>query len=177
MAKSRAAKNQEHDTLVDRLGRAASVVFIGYSGLTVKDVTELRSKLRAAGAELVATKKTVLRRALASSNYPADDVDALTGEVALAFGFEDEISPAKVLAAFAKDHQALLFKGAIVNNAFVSADAAKALAKLPARDELRAKLVYVIGSPINGMVNVLAGTLRGFVQVLSARQEKLSSAS
>ncbi len=177
MAKSRVAKNQEHDALVDRLGRSASVVFIGYSGLSVKDVTDLRGRLRKSDAELVAVKKTVLRRALTSANYNADEVDALNGEIALAFGFTDEITPAKILAAFAKDHQAVVFKGGLVNGQFLTASAAKSLSLMPGRDELRAKLVWVIGSPVSGLVNVLAGTIRGFVQVLSARQESLHTSS
>lgn len=173
MAKSRQQKSTAHDQVVDRLSRMQSVVFAGYAGLTVKDVTDLRSTLRQVGAEMVAVKKTVLKRALESAKLDAAAMEALTGEVAMVFGFEDEVTPAKTLATFAKTHEALVLKGAFVNGAFLDAAGAKALSKLPGRDELRTKVVWLLASPMSGVVNVLAGNVRGLLNVLVARQKVL----
>lgn len=173
MAKSRQQKSTAHDQVVDRLSRMQSVVFAGYAGLTVKDVTDLRSTLRKAGAEMVAVKKTVLKRALESAKLDAAAMETLTGEVAMVFGFEDEVTPAKALATFAKTHEALVLKGAFVSGAFLDAAGAKALSKLPGRDELRTKVVWLLASPMSGVVNVLAGNVRGLLNVLVARQKVL----
>lgn len=175
MAKTRQQKIDAHDQLVDRLSRMQSVVLAGYSGLSVKDVTELRAKLRAAGAEMVAIKKTILRRALTSAGLASSAADGLVGELAMIFGYSDEVTPAKVMAAFAKDHEALVMKGAFVNGVFLDAAAAKALSALPGRDELRTQVVWLLSSPMSGLVNVMAGTVRGLLYVLTARQKSLSA--
>jgi large subunit ribosomal protein L10 len=136
MAKSRQTKATALADLQDKLARMKSVVFSGYAGLTVKDVTELRRSLRSEDVELVMTKKTLLRQALPGLNIDASVVDGLEGEVALAFGFADEVTPAKLLAKFGKTKDALKMKGAVVNGQFLNATQAIALAKLPGRQEL-----------------------------------------
>jgi len=177
MAKSRAAKATTHEQLVDKLGRMKAVVFTGYTGLNVKGVTELRTTLRAAGIDMIVSKKTILRRALTSVGIDATPIEGLTGEAALVFGYDDEVTPAKLIATFGKANPAVVLKGAYVNGAFLDATQAIALSKLPGRDELRAKVVYVLASPMTGMVNVLAGSLRGLVNVLKARQDALAPAA
>lgn len=177
MAKSRQTKATALADLQDKLARMKSVVFSGYAGLTVKDVTELRRSLRSEDVELVMTKKTLLRQALPGLNIDASVVDSLEGEIALAFGFADEVTPAKLLAKFGKTKDALKMKGAVVNGQFLNASEAIALAKLPGRQELLAKTVWTIKGPMTGMVNVMAGPLRGFINVLNAYKDQRPAAA
>jgi len=172
MAKSRSTKTAALADLQDRLGRMKSVIFSGYTGLTVKEVTELRRVLRAEGVEFVMTKKTLLRQALPSLKIDATVVDDLQGEIALAFGFEDEVLPAKLLTNFAKTHKQVNLKGAVVQGQFLSAAQALALSKLPSREELLAKTVWTLKSPMTGIVNVLAGPLRNLLNVLNAYKDQ-----
>lgn len=172
MAITRQAKELTLTGLREKLQRTKGLIFTHYQGLTVKDVTELRKTLRQHEVELVVAKKTLLKKALADSGYDADLVERLEGSIAIAFGYTDEITPAKLLQAFAKDHPAVELIGGVVNGQVLSPTEAVALSKLPGRDELRAKLVWVLGSPMSGLVNVTAGTLRGLINVLQAIKDK-----
>ena len=154
----------------------SSVVFAGYTGLTVKDVTELRHQLRSEGVEIVMAKKTLLRRALTEAKLDAGIVDNLTGEVALAFGTTDEVLPAKLIRAFARTHDKLVFKGAVVGGDWLDAAKVMALSKLPGRTELRTQLVWTLAAPMSGLLNVMSGNIRGLVRVLNAQREKLATA-
>ena len=97
--------------------------------------------------------------------------DSMDGSYAMACGLEDEVAPAKMLADFAKKHEALKILGGILEGKTVDKTAIGFLAKLPSKPELLAKLVGSLQSPISNMVNVLAGNLRGLVQVLNAYQK------
>ncbi|MBI5467376.1 MAG: 50S ribosomal protein L10 [Candidatus Kerfeldbacteria bacterium] len=172
MAISRQSKTETLQSLADKFQRTKGFMFTHYQGLTVKDITELRRTLRQEDVELVVAKKTLLRKALAASGFNADLVDDLEGSVAIAFGFSDEIIPAKLLQKYAKDHPAVQLLGGVVGGQVLDATQAVTISKLPSRDELRGQLVWVLGSPLSGTVNVLAGTMRGLLNVLQALQEK-----
>lgn len=172
MAISRQAKAETLVELRDKLQRTKGLIFTHYQGLTVKEVTELRRELRNNDVELVVAKKTLLRKAMAEAGFDAAVVDTLEGSVAMAFGYSDEIAPAKILQTFGKTHPTVQLMGGMVAGQLMDAAQAVALSKLPGRDELRAKLVWVIGSPISGLVNVTAGTLRSLINVLNAIKEK-----
>ena len=96
----------------------------------------------------------------------------MEGEVATIFSYEDEIEPAKILDEFSKMHQSMQVIGGILNNKFLDAAQAKALAKLPSKVELYAQLVGSLQAPISGFVNALAGNLRNLVYVLKAIENK-----
>lgn len=168
MAITRKAKEQTLIELNEKLQRSKGLIFTHYQGLTVKDVTELRKTLRQGDVELVVAKKTLLRKALTANGFDATIVDRLEGSIAMAFGYSDEVTPAKLLQAFAKTHPAVELMGGMIGTQVMDAEQAVALAKLPSRDELRAKLVWVIGSPMSGLVQVTAGVLRNLIQVLKA---------
>ena len=172
MAITRKAKEQTLTELNEKLQRSKGLIFTHYQGLTVKDITELRKTLRQSDVELVVAKKTLLRKALVENGFDAAIVDQLEGSVAMAFGYSDEVTPAKLLQAFAKTHPSVALMGGMIGHQVMNAAEALALAKLPSRDELRAKLVWVIGSPISGLVQVTAGTLRSLINVLNAINEK-----
>lgn len=160
------------EELAEKLQKSQGVVLTDYRGLDVQTMTELRSKLRAAGVEYKVVKNTLTRLAVRKAGFePFDEV--LTGPTAIALGYDDPVTAAKILIDFAKTHEDLEIKGGVLNGVFISVDEVNRLAKLPSRPELLAKLVSTMQGPIYSLVSVLQGTLRNLVYVLDAvRREK-----
>lgn len=151
---------------------AQTVVVTDYRGLNVAQVTKLRSELRQSGIEFKVVKNTLTK--IAAKNAGVEGLETfLEGPTALAFGIEDPAAPAKILSKFAKDFKALEIKGGLVEGKVIDIDGVKALADLPSREELLAKVVGGMQAPLYGFANVLQGSLRNFVYVLEAiRKQK-----
>ncbi|MBI4122478.1 MAG: 50S ribosomal protein L10 [Parcubacteria group bacterium] len=162
-------RKQKETTLVAATQDAASAksfVFVGYHGLSVPEIEELRKELRAEQVVFKVIKKTLLKKALNEHNMDVD-VKNLGEGLAVAFGMSDEVGAAKVLAKFQKTHEALKIYGGILEAKFIDERGVSALAKLLSKPELYAKLVGSINAPVSGLVTVLAGTVRGLVNVLN----------
>lgn len=171
MPKTKQQKQEISRDIQVRLAKAKSVVFSSFSGLTVKDNEALRSELIKEQSEYYAAKKTLLGRVLKEAGIEVD-TRSLEGQVAITFGYADEVAPAKILAKFIKDSDGRIkFLGGILDGKFVGANSIIELATLPSKEELYAKVVGSINAPVSGFVNVLAGNLRSLVHVLSAIQE------
>ena len=157
--------------LKDLLSSSKGAVLVDYCGLTVAEDTELRSKLREAGVKYMVAKNTFIR--IAAKEAGIEGLDAyLEHNTAVAFSAEDPVAPAKILNDFSKDHKALEIKAGILDGKVIALDEVKALAELPSREELLAKLVGSMQAPISGLVNVLQGTIRNFVYTLEAVRQK-----
>jgi len=173
MAKTRQQKETSVKDLAERMQAAKAVVFANFQGLKVSESEELRAKCREQQVDYLASKKTLLKRALSEAGYD-QDAKAFEGGVAVVLGREDEIAAAQVTDKFARDHEVATIYGGIFEGKFIDAAKVKELAKLPTKPELYAKLVGTINAPVSGFVNVLAGNLRGLVQVLNAVKESKS---
>lgn len=175
MAITREKKTAIVDELTDLLRGSRMTVAAEYQGLSVQNLQELRRTAREANTSIKVTKNRLLK--LASSNVEnLKDVDtsALKGQLIYAFNAEDEVAPAQVFAAFMKAHPQLKFVGAITaDGTFIDADDVKALASLPSKQQLRGMLVGTIAAPLSGFANVLAGNVRGVLNVLNARAEAI----
>jgi large subunit ribosomal protein L10 len=173
MAISRVAKEKAVDTLSGELGRIKLAVMTDYRGLTVREVEELRSVLRAEGISYRVTKNTLLR--LAAKNNPAlaqIEPTSFTGPMALAMGFDDEVAAARVIFQFSKTHHALEIVGGITAEGhLLTALQVKALATLPSREQLLAQVVGTIAAPLTGFVGVMSGNVRSIINVLNALSE------
>lgn len=157
--------------LKDLLSSSKGAVLVDYCGLTVAEDTELRSKMREAGVKYMVAKNTFIR--IAAKEAGIEGLDAyLEHNTAVAFSAEDPVAPAKILNDFSKDHNALEIKAGILDGKVIALDEVKALAELPSREELLAKLVGSMQAPISGLVNVLQGTIRNFVYTLEAVRQK-----
>lgn len=157
--------------LKDLLTSSKGVVLVDYCGLTVAEDTELRSKMREAGVKYMVAKNTFIR--IAAQEAGIEGLDAyLEHNTAVAFSAEDPVAPAKILNDFSKDHKALEIKAGILDGKVIGLDEVKAVAELPSREELLAKLVGNMQAPISGLVNVLQGTIRNFVYTLEAVRQK-----
>ncbi|MBU2036702.1 50S ribosomal protein L10 [Patescibacteria group bacterium] len=162
---------QQKETIVkeltDKLGKIKSVVFADYTGLSVAKLTELRRKLSAQSGELKIAKKTLIDISFKQSGIAGIDTKNMNGQVAVAFGYQDEVGPAKILNDFAKRNEQLKILGGILENKFIDKLSVLSLAKLPSKQELLGKLVGTVAAPMSGLLNVLQGNLRGLVRVLS----------
>ena len=136
------------------------VFVVDYRGLTVKEAQELRRALREANAHMKVYKNNIVRIALNDAEMPNID-DMLKGTCAYVFYEKDPVEAAKVLKQEADKLKKMQILGGIA-----------AYAELPSRDELLAKLVYVIGSPLSGIAQVCAGPARGLVTALQAVADK-----
>jgi len=171
MPKSKQVKQDNVAELKEVLSRAKSLVFASFEKLPVKEIEKLRREAKKGGVVYSVAKKTLLGRAVKESGIQIDP-KTLPGGFATLIGIEDDIAPAKIAALFAKDHEAMQIVGGVLEGRAIDAKTVIALSKLPGRDELLAKLVGSLMSPVSGFANVLAGNLRGLVTVLGAIKDQ-----
>jgi large subunit ribosomal protein L10 len=153
--------------LLDRVNASKATVVTGFSGLTVEEVTDLRAKLFHAKVEYHVVKNNLARLALNKANITVLD-DLLVGPTAIALAMEDAVAPARVLSKFAKDHEKLSLRGGWMDGRKITVQDIKALANLPSREVLLAKMLGSMKSPVSGIVQVLAGPVRKLVYALNA---------
>jgi large subunit ribosomal protein L10 len=130
-----------------KLRESSCTIVADYRGLNVKQVTDLRKKLRDAGVEFQVIKNTVARRATAAAELTDLDT-ALTGPTAIAFSKTDLVAAAKILVEFAKKNDKLQVKAGVVEGKVVDAAQIKALAELPSREGMLSMLLSVLQAPI-----------------------------
>lgn len=171
MADNKGAKQQIVEEIKEKFQRAVTVVLVDYRGLNVEEVTELRKRFREAGVDYKVYKNTLMIRALNELGEKSF-IPYLTGPNAAAFGYDDPVTPAKMLSDFAKDHKELEIKVGIADGRFIDIDGVKALANLPAKEILVAQALSGLNSPITGFVNILQGNIRGLVYALNAIEAK-----
>ena len=166
--------------LKEQLESAKGVVLTSYKGLTVAQDTELRRELREAGVSYHVVKNTMLRIAAKEAGIEGIE-EHLEGTTAFAFSTEDAVAPAKVICGFIKknkleDAEVLTVKVGMVEGKVIGVDEVKALATLPSREELIAKLLGSMNAPISNTVNVLQDVIRNAVYVLDAIRSQKESA-
>jgi len=153
-------KGQVVSEIKEKFQKSSGVVLADYRGLTVAQVTQLRTQLRQAGVEYRVMKNTLVRRA--ASEVGIEGLDSyLEGPTALAFS-ADPVAPAKILMEFTKANKLKTFKikAGVVEGKVIGAEGVKALAELPSREVLLAMVLRGMQAPLTGMVNVLQGPIR-----------------
>lgn len=177
MALTKVKKDKVIAEIGQLLGSSKMTVVAAYPGTTVKAMQELRRSGRDSGTVVRVVKNRLVIKALqGTENLKNTDTSALNGQLLYAFNSEDEAASAQTLANFAKTNPSIVFVGAIdADGTFMAADDVKALASLPSKDQLRAQLVGTLAAPLSGFINVLAGNLRGVLNVLNARTETIGN--
>jgi len=170
MAKSKQQKTDALEEAKNKFDSSKLVVLASYNDLPVSDIQELRKEFKEKDVFYKVIKKTILKL-VAKDNIDESLVDDLRGNLALAYG-PDEVEAAKILAKFAKDHEGIELHAGWLENDFIDKAKVEELSKLLGKEELLAKLVGSLNSPISGLVNVLDGNTRGLVTVLKAIAEK-----
>lgn len=170
MAKTKQQKELSVEVLVEGLKNAKSAVFANFQGLKVKESEELRAICRKQNITCIATKKTLLKKALAEAGLDID-TKSFEGGIATVYGGSDEVAPAQIVAKFAKTHKVVDIFGGTLEGQFIDAAKVKALSSLPNKQQMLGQLVGTLNAPVSGFVNVLAGNLRGLVNVLNGIKE------
>ncbi len=168
MAQTKQQKQKTLEDLKEKIERQKAIVFLDFTGLKVKDLSNLRKKLKSENGELKVAKKTLMEIAFKELNpVVAKNIRKLSGEIALVFGYQDIILPAKTVWQFSLGNPNLKILGGFIEKKFREAEEIITLAQIPSREELLAKLVGSIASPISGLINVLQGNIRNFVYIIS----------
>ena len=151
-AKVLESKKAVVESLKARLGASAAGVLVDYKGINVEQDTKLRRSFREAGVKYDVVKNTLLRLAVADTEY-ADLASVLEGTTAMATSDEDAVAPAKVFVDFLKanDNLELAIKAGFADGKVISVDEVKALAAIPSKEVLLTQILYCINSPLTSL--------------------------
>ena len=154
--------------------KAQVAVVSEYTGLSVEEITKLRRELQKEGGDYMVTKNTLAKIAIKGTPYEVL-AETLKGPIAIAFGFTDQVAPAKVLSKFIKDTKKGEIIAAAMDGQLMSAEEAKALANLPSREELYAKMLGCINSPASGIANSVNAVMSSLVRAVAAVRDQKSA--
>jgi large subunit ribosomal protein L10 len=169
--KSKDEKRKLVEELKDELAWARSAYLFDFRGIKVGPVNQLRRQIESSNCRYRVEKNTLIGYAVEGTEMETLGSE-LTGMTAIAYSGEDPVALAKVLIAFAKENPTFTFKTGMVEGRVITGDQMKEIASMPGREELLAKLLFLLQSPIRGLVTVLSGTARSLVTVLSRIAEQ-----
>jgi large subunit ribosomal protein L10 len=159
-------KQKVLEDLKEKIAKQKAMVLVGVTGLKVKDISDLRKKLKASDGNLKVAKKTLIERAFKENKLDFNKKD-YQEELALVFGFKDEILPAKTVYEFSQTSPDLKILGGFFENKFLETEKVVELAQLPPKEQLLARLVGSISAPISNLVYALNYNIKGLVYLLS----------
>lgn len=169
----RAQKAAAVEQIKERFSRMSSAVFLDYAGMTVEEVSKLRSDFRAKGVEYKVVKNTLVRRALVDESWVSSLDEALSGMTAIAWSFEEPSAAARVVKDFTKDNEKLKIKAGLLDGQVLDPKAVETqLATLPSKDEARAKLLATLNAPAQQLVMLLNAPASNFVRLLQAKEQQ-----
>ncbi len=169
-------KISEVEALTERFKNAQVAIMADYRGLNAVETENLRTKVREAGFELRVCKNRLMKLAIeASGGEKLNGV--LTGPTIVAFGVEDPVAPAKVLTEFAKSNDKLKIKGGLLEGKSVTPETIEQLAKMPSREELLARLLGDLKSPITRLATVIENARGKIVHAVDAVRRKQEDAA
>lgn len=158
-------KQQKADELRKDLSSAEAVILSSFEGLTVSQDYVLRRKLGEAGAKYKVVKNSVIERA--AQGTPAETaINKLHGTTSLAYTSTDPVALAKAITAYARENAALVFKTGVVQGRVIDLDGLTALAALPSREALFAKVLFLINSPAQQVASAVSAVARNLVVVI-----------
>lgn len=171
MPLTRDQKQNIINDLESKIEKQKSIVFMDFTGVKVKELAKLREGLKDNGSEMKVAKKSLMEIALKNKGVELDS-KKLDGEVAMVFGYEDEIAPSKAVYQFSKENQKAKILGGFLENKFYEmADVIK-LAELPSKQQLLGMLLGTLSAPATNLVGVMSGNTRKLVFALSQIKEK-----
>ncbi len=171
MPKSRQEKARMLEDIRGKFSGAQTAVLADYRGLTVAEVSELRRRLKEKGVDFVVVKNTLAW--IAAKEMGLDGLRPfLEGPTAIAFGMEDPAAAAKGVLDFIEDKKKMTVKAGVLDGKVIDLEAVKALAKLPSRAELLARVLGCLQGPLAGLASCLQAPLRGFTTAVDAVREK-----
>ena len=157
MALNKEQKQKSLKSIKDNIAKQKSVVFADFSKVASKDLFDLRKKLKESGCNLKIGKKTLIRIAFGQSNISLWEriKKHIPGQLALVFGMEDEIAPARIANQFSKKNENFKILGGIFQKKFIDKEKVLVLANIPTRNELLGRLVGSLSSPMASLARVI----------------------
>ena len=168
---TKAFKTEKIDAIKSKIEKAQVAVITEYQGLTVEDITKLRREIQKTGGDYMVTKNTLAKIAVKGTEYEAL-AEKMTGPIALAFGFEDPVSPAKAVVKFIKESKKGAIVGAVLEGKLMTEAETRALAELPSKEELYAKMLGCINSPASGIANSVNAVMSSLVRAVAAVRDQ-----
>lgn len=168
---TKAFKTGKIEAIKEKVEKATVAIVTEYRGYTVEQITNLRRALQKENGDYTVTKNTLAKIAVKDSKFECL-TEVFKGPVALAFGFGDQVSPAKVLAKFIKESKKGEIVAAALDGKLLSANEAKALATLPSKEEIYAKMLGCINSPASGIANSTNAVLTSLVRAVAAVRDQ-----
>ena len=159
---TKAFKSEKIDAMKAKFEKAQVAVVTEYKGYSVEEITNLRRNLQKEGGDYTVTKNTLAKIAIKGTEFEAL-ADLCKGPVAIAFGFEDQVSPTKIVSKFIKDSK---------NGKVLSVEETKALANLPSKEELYAKMLGSINSPASGIVGSINAVMASLTRAVAAVRDQ-----
>lgn len=170
-------KVEQVERITEKLRRAKVAVLTDYRGLTVRQIQDLRGRLRSQDVEYRVVKNTLARRAAVEAGHP-DFQDALKGPVAIAFGYGDISVPARLLGEFVRQTRLRLeITGGLIEGRVMGPEQVRQTADLPPREVLIAQLLATLQSPVSQLVATIQAPVQQLVGLLEAYKEKLEAAA
>ncbi|MBE7076241.1 MAG: 50S ribosomal protein L10 [Clostridiales bacterium] len=161
------AKKLVVEEIKEKFSKAKTIAFVDYRGLTVAEDTALRRQFRQNGCEYKVYKNRLMLKALSDLGIECSE-NSLEGTTAVALGYEDEVAPAKIVCNCIKETKKMAIKFGILNGVCVDAHNIEALAKLPSKEELIAKLLGTLNNTAASLCRVLSAPTRGLAIALNA---------
>jgi len=173
MALSPQKKQEIIKDLIKKFQHHKAILLVDFSGCDSEFLSKLREELKKLNGYFQVVKKTLLKKSLErlKKKEILKRIEEIEGPLALAFGFGDEIVPAKICYQFSQQNENLKILGGIIGDEFVDREKVIELAKLPSKQELLGRFVGVLQNPISGLVNVLESNIKGLIFALSAIKE------
>ena len=171
------AKARAIDDIAQKLRDSKVAIFTNYRGLTVKDLADLRGRLRPAKVEYAVVKNTLTRFAALKADVTVDLTSILEGPTAVGFGYDDVVQAAKALNDYARGSRVLEIKAGLLENQLLSAAEVTSLATLPAKPALQGQVLGTMTAPIQNLLGVLNAASRDLLSVLVQRQKSLEGAA
>ena len=168
---TKAFKSEKIDEIKSKVEKAQVAILTEYKGYSVDEITRLRRTLQKGGGDYMVTKNTLAKLAIKGTEYEIL-ADMLKGPVAIAFGYEDQVSPAKAVSNFIKESKKGVILGGALDGKLLSAKEAEDLAKLPSKEELYAKILGSINSPASGIANSITAVMAQITRAMAAVRDK-----
>ncbi len=162
---TKAFKQEKIEAMKENFAKAKVAVVTEYRGLTVEEITKLRRALQKENSDYMVTKNTLAKVASKGTQFEVLE-EVLKGPVAIAFGFADEVAPAKVLTKFVKEAKKGQIIAAALDGKLLDAKETAVLADLPSKEELYAKMLGCINSPATGIAGAVNAVMSGLVRAM-----------
>ncbi len=163
------------EQLNEKASRANVAVVTDFKGISVEEITELRTRLREAGVEFQVVKNTLARIALKETDHEVL-CEHFKDNCAIALGYDDPVTPAKSLADYAKTNKKFAMRFASLEGKFLDEAAVKELAKMPSKQELLGSLLGTMNAVPTNFVGLFANLLRNTLYALNAIKEQKEAA-